>query len=261
MLPASLYSAQTMHNQITYVGHATVLLELDGVRLLTDPLLRDRAFYLHRRSQSVKTSSYQDIDLTLISHLHLDHFDLPSLRMLGRGTRLVVPHGAANLLHKKRFNNVMEMRSGDETTVGALSIKATHAEHHSIYPPFGPTTDCLGYLIRGSQSVYFPGDTDLFPGMADLADDLDVALLPVWGWGPNLGPGHMNPQRAAEALKLLRPRIAIPIHWGSFYPRGLGWLRSHLMVEPPQLFQQAASRLMPQVEIHILTPGSSLIIS
>ena len=261
MLPANLYLAEVMHNRVTYVGHATVLLELDGVRLLTDPLLRNRAFYLHRRSQPVSPSSYQDIDLTLISHLHLDHLDIPSLRMLGADTRLVVPHGAANLLHKKGFNNVMEMQPGDGTKVGALSIKATHAEHHSLYPPFGPTTDCLGFLIEGSQSVYFPGDTDLFPGMADLPDDLDVALLPIWGWGPNLGPGHMNPQRAAEALKLLHPRIAIPIHWGTFYPRGLGWLRPYLMVEPPQLFQQAASKLMPQVEIHILVPGSSLIIS
>ncbi len=248
-------------NQITYIGHATLLLEMDGVRLLTDPLLRDSAFHLHRRSEPVRTSSYQDIDIVLISHLHRDHFDIPSLRMLKRETYIIVPAGAADLLRKKGFSNIEEMRPGDSVRVGALSVRATYAEHHSKYPPFGPSTEALGYLIRGSQTVYFPGDTDLFPGMSHLADDLDVALLPVWGWGPNIGPGHMNPRRAAEALALLRPRMAIPIHWGTFYPRWLGWFRPDLMVMPPQLFQQEASKLMPMVEIHILTPGSSFSVS
>lgn len=248
-------------NQITYIGHATVLLEMDGVRILTDPLLRDSVIHLHRRSTSVKASLYQNIDTVLISHLHLDHLDIPSLRLIGQETPLILPAGAADLLHKKGFINITEMRPGDSTRIGALLIKATHAEHHSKYPPFGPTTDCLGFLIRGSRSVYFPGDTDIFPGMADLGDDLDVALLPIWGWGPNLGPGHMNPQRAAEALTLLHPRIAIPIHWGTFYPRWLGWRRSHLFIEPPQLFLRYATKLMPQVNVHILTPGHSLSLS
>ena len=85
------------------------------------------------------------------------------------------------------------MRAGELIKIGDLSILATHAEHHGKHPPFGPTADCLGYLIRGSHTVYFAGDTDLFSDMANLANDLDVALLPVWGWGFNLGPGHMNP--------------------------------------------------------------------
>jgi L-ascorbate metabolism protein UlaG (beta-lactamase superfamily) len=241
-------------NQITYIGHATLLLEIDGVRLLTDPLLRDRVFHLHRRSISVRDSLYQNIDAVLISHLHLDHFDIPSLRLIGRETHLIAPSGAANLLHKRGFGNIKEMRPGDITKVGALTIMATHAEHDGRYPLFGPSVDCLGFLIRGSQHVYFPGDTDLFPGMADLASDLDVALLPVWGWGPNLGSGHMNPHRAAEALTLLHPRIAIPIHWGTFYPRWLGWFRAQLMVEPPQIFLQDAATLLPNVDIYISSP-------
>jgi L-ascorbate metabolism protein UlaG (beta-lactamase superfamily) len=248
-------------NQITYLGHATLLLEMDGIRLLTDPLLRDSVFHLRRRSAPVRAPSYQNIDVVLISHLHRDHFDIPSLRMLGRETLLIVPAGTADLLHRKGFSNIEEMHPGDSTGVGTLSIQATIAQHHSMYPPFGPSTESLGYLIRGSQTVYFPGDTDVFPGMSDLAEDLDVALLPVWGWGPNIGPGHMNPHRAAEALTLLHPRMAIPIHWGTFYPRWLGWFRPNLMVLPPQLFRQEASKLMPMVEIHILTPGSTLTLS
>jgi len=248
-------------NQITFIGHATLLVEIDGVRLLTDPVLRDGVAHLKRRSMPVRNSLYQDIDAILISHLHRDHLDIPSLRILGRETKLILPAGSADFLRSKGFSNIKEMKAGDTTVIGAVTVLATHAEHHGKHPPFGPTADCLGFLIKGSQAVYFPGDTDLFPGMADLADDLDVALLPVWGWGFNLGSGHMNPQRAAEALTLLRPRIAIPIHWGTFYPRGLGWFRPSLMVEPPQLFLKEAAIRMPHVKIHILNPGSSLSLS
>jgi L-ascorbate metabolism protein UlaG (beta-lactamase superfamily) len=248
-------------NQITYIGHATLLLEIDGVRLLTDPLLRDRIFHLTRRSPPVRTSLFQQIDAVLISHLHRDHMDIPSLRLLGQEIPLIVPAGAADLLHKRGFKNIEEMRSKDTTRIGGLTIEATPAVHNNSHLPSGLSVGCLGFLIRGSQSIYFPGDTDVYPGMAGLADDLDVALLPVWGWGPNLGAGHMDPERAAEALTLLRPRIAIPIHWGTFYPLGLGWLRPHLMSEPPQIFKREAATQMPQVEIHILPPGSSLDLS
>jgi L-ascorbate metabolism protein UlaG (beta-lactamase superfamily) len=245
-------------NQITFIGHATLLVEMDGIRLLTDPVLRDEVAHLQRRCMPVENSFYQDIDAVLISHLHRDHLDIPSLRKLGRETTLISPTGSADLLHKKGFSNIIELLAGNTIKIGSVSILATHAEHHGKYPPFGPTADCLGFLIQGSQTIYFPGDTDLFPGMADLADGLDVALLPVWGWGFNLGPGHMNPQRAAEALTLLHPRIAIPIHWGTFYPRWFGWFRPYLMDKPPQLFRNEAAIRMPQVKIHILKPGSTL---
>lgn len=249
-----------MHNQITYLGHATVRIEIDDVRLLTDPLLQERAFYLRRRVERVKATDYQNIDLVLISHLHLDHLDISSLRLLGLNTRLIVPVGAAKLLQKMGFNSICEMQPGDAVVHGSLSIEATHAEHHSRYPPTGLTTPALGFLIRGSHRVYFPGDTDVFPGMADLDENLDVALLPIWGWGPNLGPGHMNPHRAAEALTILHPRHAIPIHWGTFYPCGLDWIRPPLLTEPPQIFLAQAASLAPQVQVHILAPGDSFIL-
>ena len=75
----------------------------------------------------------------------------------------------------------------------------------------------MGYLIRGSHQIYFAGDTDLFEGMATLAPDLEIALVPIWGWGPSLGPGHLDPRRAAEALRLLQPLLAVPIHWETLH--------------------------------------------
>src|SRR6185503_2691890 len=107
--------------------------------------------------------------------------------------------------------------------------------------------------------VYFAGDTGLFAGMARLPT-LDLALLPVWGWGPRLGPGHLDPVGAAEALTLLRPRIAVPIHWGTYSP--LWYLRPPAYLsEPGVAFAREAARLAPEVEVRVLTPGESTIVS
>ena len=110
---------------------------------------------------------------------------------------------------------------------------------------------------RGSHRVYFAGDTDLFPEMATLADDLDVALIPIWGWGPTLGRGkHLDPEGAAQAVALLRPRIAVPIHWGTYHPLHMG-LREvpSFLHQPPVRFVEAAAAAAPEVEVRVLEPG------
>ena len=86
---------------------------------------------------------------------------------------------------------------------------------------------------------------------------LDLALLPVWGWGPNLGGGHLDPERAARALELLKPGVAVPIHWGTLYPIGLGRFRRYLLHEPPRAFARHARRHAPEVEVRIVEPGDS----
>jgi L-ascorbate metabolism protein UlaG (beta-lactamase superfamily) len=111
-------------------------------------------------------------------------------------------------------------------------------------------------LISGSSSVYFAGDTDIFPEMADLDSDLDVALLPVWGWGPTLGNDHMSPKRAAESLSLLKPKMAVPIHWGTFAPIGLGWIQPSFLTEPPHQFKGHANDIAPGVDVRIVDPGN-----
>ena len=247
-------------NRITYIGHATVLLEIDGMRLLTDPLLRDRVYHIRRQSSAVEPSLYERIDAVLISHLHLDHVDIQSLQMVGTETQIFAPAGLPELLQRWGFKNMVEMKPGEKTNVGGVTVEAIKAVHKGINLPLLPDIGCLGYVINGSHNVYFPGDTDVFPEMANLKGKLDAALLPVWGWVPNLGKGHMDPKRAAEALTLLRPRVAIPIHWGTFYPIWLEWFRSHLLSDPPHLFQQEAARLAPDIEINILKPGKSMII-
>ena len=241
---------------ITYVGHATCLIEMNDVRILTDPLLRDRVGYIRRQSATVDPARVGGIDAVLISHSHLDHMDLPSLRRLGRETRMIVPEGSGRILFRDGFQDVEEVRPGDWTQVGEVAVQATNASHDGTRYPFGPESETVGFVLHGERAVYFAGDTDLFPEMSDIHAALDVALLPVWGWGPTLGAGHLTPRRAAESLTMLRPHTAIPIHWGTFAPLGFGWLRPRFLTLPPYDFADHASDLAPDVEVHVVHPGN-----
>jgi L-ascorbate metabolism protein UlaG (beta-lactamase superfamily) len=242
--------------RIDYVGHATVLVDLDGVRLLTDPLLRNRVAHL-RRSAPVSARAHRGVDAVLVSHGHYDHLDLPSLEKLGKKLPVVVPRGLGGLLRKRRFESVLEVEAGESLAIGSLRIRAVHADHDGSRGPFGTTADPVGYVITGSQSVYFAGDTDLFEEMRELGP-VDVALVPIWGWGPGLGGGHLDPARAAEAVARIRPRVAIPIHWGTYYPIHLGLRRVPAFVDlPPLEFLAATKETAPDVEVRVLRVGES----
>jgi L-ascorbate metabolism protein UlaG (beta-lactamase superfamily) len=234
-----------------------VLLESGGRRILTDPLLRSRIRFLRRHGSHVDPACYERIDVALISHTHWDHYDVASLRKLGRDTPLVVPRGAGRALTWRGFRRVHELAAGDAVSVDGLVVEATAAAHRGFGPPLGPTDRCLGFLIDLAPRVYFAGDTDLFPAMAELAGRADVALLPIWGWGPVLGRHHLDPRTAADALRLLRPRIAIPIHWGTLHPLGLRWLRPDTRRDPPHAFAAFAAKVAPSVDVRIVPPGRS----
>jgi L-ascorbate metabolism protein UlaG (beta-lactamase superfamily) len=149
------------------------------------------------------------------------------------------------------FDDVVEVAAGDEVRIGDVTVRATPAIHNAR---------AVGYLVDGSQSVYFAGDTDLFDGMAEIAAELDLALLPISGWGPALPEGHLNPTTAAQALELLRPRVCVPIHWGTFRPI---YRRTPYESDAtaPQRFADEAHRRAPDVEIRVLSPGETLHLS
>ena len=248
--------ADTATDRIVFLGHATVLIELEGVRLLFDPLLRGRVLHLRRQVPPVDESVFAGPDAVLISHSHHDHLDLASLRRLGRDTRLIVPSGAGVWLASKGFTNVSEVDVGDILKVAELEI-TTVVAHHNGGRLGGPQAKALGYLVAGRHVVYFAGDTEMFAGMGSFSPAPDIALLPVAGWGPKLGPGHMDPLQAAHAVELLQPRLAIPIHWGTLLPIGLAGNYRARLGDPPRLFAEHAARLAPSVEVRILTPGES----
>jgi L-ascorbate metabolism protein UlaG (beta-lactamase superfamily) len=185
-----------------------------------------------------------------VSHVHYDHLDLWSLRSLGRDLPVVIPRGAGRVL--RGFADVREVGIGDEVRFGSVSVRATPAEHKSARL-LHRASFAVGYMIRGSRSVYFAGDTDLFEGMTKLAGSLDVALLPVAGWGSKVGPGHLDPLRAAQAAQLLKPRIAVPIHWGT-----LSLLHRPTSDEPPEAFRRHVAELAPDVEVRVIPPGGEL---
>jgi L-ascorbate metabolism protein UlaG (beta-lactamase superfamily) len=243
-------------DRLRFLGHATVLIELDGATLITDPLLRGRVAHL-RRHTALPNVALQRVDAVLISHLHQDHLDRPSLNQLGTDVQVIVPVGAARLLGRWGFRRVEELSAGQATSVGGVRVRAVPAVHSGRRVPFGPTAECLGYLIEGRRRVYFAGDTALFSEMAGFGP-VHTALLPVWGWGTNLGAGHLNPREAALALTLLRPALAIPVHWGTFYPMGLRGRMRHLLHTPPEDFARHARELAPQVAVRILAPGEAL---
>jgi L-ascorbate metabolism protein UlaG (beta-lactamase superfamily) len=244
--------------EITWLGHASVLIELDGARLLTDPLVRRRAGPLVRIAPPVDPATTRGSDAVVISHLHGDHMHLPSLRRIERLGPLVAPAGAARWLERHGQRDVHEVRAGDEVRVGAVQVVAVPAEHGDTRGhPFGPKAAPLGYVMRGSGSVHFAGDTDLYESMADLRGTIDVALVPVWGWGPSIGPGHLDPPRAVRAVQLIGARVAIPIHWGTYaVPRIVR--RNARGDGPAREFAALAARDIPDVGVHLLQPGERL---
>jgi L-ascorbate metabolism protein UlaG (beta-lactamase superfamily) len=247
------------HPSIRWIGHSTVLISLDGVRLLTDPMLRVLVTHLRRRVP-VHPEASRGIDAVLISHAHHDHLDLGSLQKLGRKTALVVPRGLGAFLHRQGFRDVHELAVGEGLQIGGVRVEATFAAHDGSRPPYPSRAPAVGYAVHGSRRIYFAGDTNLFPEMDGLVPELDLALIPIWGWGPSLGRGeHLDPEGAAEAIALLHPTTAVPIHWGTYAPLYLG-LRAvpAYLAQPQAAFSAAAARLAPDVAVRVLSPGEAL---
>jgi L-ascorbate metabolism protein UlaG (beta-lactamase superfamily) len=242
--------------RLTYVGHATVVIEMAGTRLITDPVLRSRVAHL-RRAGPVDTAVAADVDGVLISHAHMDHLDPASIALLAGEPAIVVPHGAARFV--RRRPGIVEVGEGDEVDIGRLRIRATHAEHDGRRYQFGPPAPTLGYRVQGEWTVYFAGDTGFFPGMADIGGaGVDVALLPVSGWGARLPPGHLDPLAAARALELLQPKVAVPIHWGTLAPVVAGRSAPGHSESPAHEFADHAAVIAPEVDVIMIPPGGTV---
>lgn len=254
-----------------YLGHSTVRVELAGLTVLTDPVLTDRVGPLRRVVPTPHPRSWSGVDLVLISHLHSDHLHLPSLRLLGPDVRIIVPRGAGAWLRSRGFRHVQEIAPGEEVAADDLRVSAVHAEHsgHRWGPRLthGPHVQAVGHLIEAPGcTVYVSGDTALFEGMELLGRrGIDVAVLPVWGWGPSLGPGHLDPADAAEATARLRPRIAVPVHWGTLSVRGatalprLGTRMRTLLVQPPHAFATAVADRGLDTHVAVTRPGHPVV--
>jgi L-ascorbate metabolism protein UlaG (beta-lactamase superfamily) len=241
-------------DRVTYVGHATTLIEVDGTRLLTDPVLMSRIGYIRRIVPPPSASLH--VDAVLISHAHHDHLDLRSLRRLPKDVPVVASPGSARVVRRWTRRQVIEAMVGDRVRLGAVEVLVTPAEHDGRRLPLGPELPAVAYVVEGTSRVAFFGDTDLFDGMGDLDGGLDVALLPIWGWGPRVGPGHLDPELAARATALLGPRIVVPIHWGTLAGPRVWWRDDP--AAPARRFEELVAVHAPDVTVRILAPGERL---
>jgi L-ascorbate metabolism protein UlaG (beta-lactamase superfamily) len=244
--------------EVTWWGHATVAIRERGVTILTDPVLRNRLAHLYRR-RGPRPRLVHAPDAVVVSHLHGDHCDLPSLRALPGSTRLIVPKGAAGFLRRRLGErDLVELGPGEATAVGDVTVRAVPAAHDGGRTPKSRIRAvALGYLVTGDRAAWFGGDTGLFPEMSELGA-VDLALVPVWGWGWTLGPGHLDPHRAAEAMRLIGPGSAVPIHWGSFWPMGCAPVRPDRFHRPGAEFAAATRETSPGTDVRVLEPGESL---
>lgn len=153
---------------------------------------------------------------------------------------------------------MIELGEGETWRISGVQVEAVRADHGRGGRPGAGRVGALGYVIAAGARVYFAGDTALFDGMRAIGDRPEVALLPVWGWGPKLGPGHLDPVTAARALRLIRPRLAVPIHWGTYTPVGAPRLWPWLTSDVGSRFAREAARLAPEVEVRVLEAGESL---
>ncbi|NDZ83926.1 MBL fold metallo-hydrolase, partial [Streptomyces sp. SID10853] len=152
--------------------------------------------------------------------------------------------------------DITEVGAGDEVRVADLVVRAVPARHDGRRLPFGPQrAPALGFVVSGEARTYFAGDTGLFDTMAEAVGEVDVALLPVGGWGPFLGQEHLDARRAAEALAVLRPRSAVPVHYGTYWPVGMDGVRPHEFHTPGDEFVRQAALLAPEVSVYRLAHG------
>jgi N-acyl-phosphatidylethanolamine-hydrolysing phospholipase D len=252
---------------LTWVGHATFLVQLGGVNLLTDPMWGERAspipFLGPRRwvAPGIALEALPPIDAVLLSHNHYDHLDASSVRRLVRrypAVRWLVPLGLAPFLRGRGAADVTEYDWWDEARVGSVSLTCTPARHFSArgLRDRNATLWCGWAVASARQRLFFAGDTALHPEFATIGarcGPFDVALLPVGAYDPRwfMKSVHMNPEEAVRAFQALTagapaapaaaPPVMVPMHWGTFK------LTDEPMDEPPARVRAAwqAARLDP----------------
>ena len=246
--------------RLTWLGHSTVVLNIDGARVLTDPLLRRHAGLLRRQGPPPVPGAWQGADAVLLSHLHHDHAEVGSLRLL-RGVPMMSGPGNVRWLRRHGLSPALPLRDRWTPVAAGVEVRQVPAVHAHRPMPHRPNVS-NGHLVRGpSGTVWIAGDTELFPEMSSLPDlaggAVDVAVVPVWGWGPRLSGGHLSPEDAARAVALTGARFAVPVHWGTLHPPLALRLRREWFDLPGEWFAAAAARHCPATTTVVLQPGQS----
>lgn len=207
---------------VTYVGHATVLVRVGGVTLLTDPVYSSRLVLPKRLvAPGVPLAALPPLDAVLVSHGHMDHLDVPTHRRLPKpDTVAVVAKNLSDLVAGCGYREVIELGWGEQTRVKDVAITALPVKHWGTRNVWPDERGYTGFLVEHAHgTVFFPGDTAYFPGFRDYGRRfvIDVALLPIGAYSPPaFRRVHMNPEDALQTLVDLDARHMVPIHWGTF---------------------------------------------
>ena len=241
---------------LTWLGHSTVVIDLAGQRLLTDPLLLRHNGPLRRRGPQPRPAQWAGVDAVLLSHLHHDHAELRSLRLAD------APVLASERNSRWLRSKGLSARGAEEwSDVGPLRVRLVRAVHHGRPMPHRPN-DAHGHLVRsGSTTLWVAGDTSLYPEMGQLperagVERLDVVLVPIGGWGPRLSANHMGPAEAAEACALTRARYALPVHWGTLHAPFMTWM-SDWFERPLDAFEADVAAAAPACRVIRLPLGET----
>src|SRR5215211_5797312 len=205
-------SSSAMTGTLTWWGHSTSTWRDGATTVLFDPVLTARLGHLRRVRGPLPPPHAAQADLVLVSHLHADHTHLPSLRLISPSAVLIAPTGSRRLLRPitARGVKLREVEPGDLVEFGSMQVRVLAADHDGRRLPGSPHRGpALGYLVEGSRRCWYPGDTGPNVAFEEVAQ-VDIALMPVGGWGPSLGHGHLDADQAAEVVSRTQPDRAIP---------------------------------------------------
>lgn len=247
--------------KVTYIGHASVLMEHEGRSLVADPMFSKRVasvFSRRRSPMDFDPARISGLEGVLISHGHHDHMDLRSLARLGKAMPLVIPKGVSFPLKVRGYRNIRIARPGEELKLGEFSIAVVPSHHFGGRPPMYFSAGYQGYVIYHKKCVYFAGDTGFDEEMFRVIGRkyrLDLAILPIGAYHPpSFRKHHMSPEDAVEAFRLLGARRMMPIHFETFS------LSLEPMDEPRQRLIAAAERHGVLDSVSILRSGESIVL-
>lgn len=214
---------------ITFIGHASFLLQMGGLNLLVDPVFAHWLVLIHRfRRPGVRPKDLPAIDAVLLTHAHMDHLNLPSLRRIIRHNRklgspppiAIVPNQVEDLVNNLGFAEVRSLAWWQSTQFGEVEITATPSQHWGARVFTDTYRGYGGYVLSNhAYSIYHAGDTGYFPGFTEIRDRLTprIALLPIGAYKPaGFLKVHMSPEDAVRAFLDLHAQKLIPMHYGSF---------------------------------------------
>jgi N-acyl-phosphatidylethanolamine-hydrolysing phospholipase D len=248
-----------MSISITFINHATVLLRIDDVHIITDPVYSRTVGWVIPRMQKpgIPLEDLPRIDLILISHNDYDHLSIRTLRRLYRRNQptVLVPFGDAAYVRKAGFTSIEEMNLWQTLECNHLRITCVPAKHKSSRMPFQRIKQlCCGYVVENNDTaLYFAGDTGYGEHFKEISSRFSItaALLPIGAYKPYewFREIHLNPHTAVKAFLDLHAEVLIPIHWGTFK------ISDEPLNEPPVLLLEEAKRYGVSSQIRVLENG------